>query len=239
MSRAMSPQVHEQQLAAASAWLKKASDFAAMHATEKPLFSRLMGKGRGAVSVRFTWPGVLSVYDPATGKLLAESAPGKPTGLMLTPGMFAPLAPAPSWVVSAEVHADLLARLDGLFRGLRQEVFASIYLSRELQILGVAPLFWGDLTTVTVDVARVARSAAVAGAHALIVAHNHPAGDPTPSDRDLRLTRRLRLVQSVMGIPLLDHLVWSSGGVVYLAGQPEWGTQQGEFDALLAPISVS
>jgi DNA repair protein RadC len=44
-------------------------------------------------------------------------------------------------------------------------------------------------------------------AAAAIVAHNHPSGDPTPSPEDYALTRRLRAVGDLVGIPLLDHVV--------------------------------
>lgn len=44
-------------------------------------------------------------------------------------------------------------------------------------------------------------------AHSLIVAHNHPSGDPTPSQADLELTRALSRASSIMGIPLIDHLI--------------------------------
>jgi DNA repair protein RadC len=44
-------------------------------------------------------------------------------------------------------------------------------------------------------------------AHTVIVAHNHPSGDPNPSEADLRLTRRLIEASSVMQIPLIDHLI--------------------------------
>lgn len=61
-----------------------------------------------------------------------------------------------------------------------------------------------------VDVAEVFRVAFKADAHEIIVAHNHPNGDPTPSPDDLRLTRELKERAAWLGIVLLDHLIIGS-----------------------------
>lgn len=63
--------------AAAARTLTQACDFAALHATAKPLFQKTMRRpGSKPVLVRVDWPGVLSVYDPATGECLARSQVG-------------------------------------------------------------------------------------------------------------------------------------------------------------------
>mgnify|MGYP001155186108 CR=1 FL=1 len=69
-------------LAAAQRTLQRAAVFAGMHATSKPLFQKLMRVGSRSLVVRLTWPGVLSVCDPATGELLAQSVPGNPPQLV-------------------------------------------------------------------------------------------------------------------------------------------------------------
>ena len=53
-------------------------------------------------------------------------------------------------------------------------------------------------------------------AAALVVAHNHPSGDPEPSPEDLALTRRLRQAGEILGIEVLDHLVVGRGRYVSL-----------------------
>ncbi|OIQ72396.1 hypothetical protein GALL_459780 [mine drainage metagenome] len=80
----------DQALIAAANRLKKAATFTALN-IKTPLFQKRMGKGHSSVLVRFEWPGVLSVIDPDTGELLAESAPGRPD--VLQPG-FVPPVPA-------------------------------------------------------------------------------------------------------------------------------------------------
>ena len=77
----MSQTQQEQFRQAAANRLKAAAAFAELHGTERALLSRRMGTGKNALLVRFTWPGVLTVYDPATGKALAVSEPGKPDTL--------------------------------------------------------------------------------------------------------------------------------------------------------------
>ena len=54
-------------------------------------------------------------------------------------------------------------------------------------------------------------------AAALIVAHNHPSGDPSPSADDVALTARLQVAAEALGIRLLDHLVIGDGSFVSLA----------------------
>jgi DNA repair protein RadC len=75
----------------------------------------------------------------------------------------------------------------------------------------------GTLTGVAVHPREVFRGAIVNGAAAIIIAHNHPRGDPTPSRQDLELTRRIKEVGELCGIQVLDHLVVGAQGYVSLA----------------------
>ncbi|MDB5849333.1 MAG: hypothetical protein JWP29_3085 [Rhodoferax sp.] len=70
-------QVHDQAKRAAAKLLMGATTFADFH-IKKPLFQKRMGKGANAVLVRFDWPGVLGVFDAATGEPLALAEPGRP-----------------------------------------------------------------------------------------------------------------------------------------------------------------
>lgn len=73
--------LHEQATKAAAHRLRQAATFTALN-IKQPLFQKRMGKGSDSVLVRFEWPGVVSVYDPATGDLLAISEPGRPAVLL-------------------------------------------------------------------------------------------------------------------------------------------------------------
>lgn len=70
----------------------------------------------------------------------------------------------------------------------------------------------GSMTACPVDAADVLRFALLAGAPALIVAHNHPSGDPSPSPEDLVLTARLVEAARVVGIRILDHIIVGEDG---------------------------
>jgi DNA repair protein RadC len=70
----------------------------------------------------------------------------------------------------------------------------------------------GSANVVHVSPRDVLRRLVREGAAAAIVAHNHPAGDPTPSEEDVDLTHRLRAAGEIIGVPLVDHLVVASGG---------------------------
>ena len=65
----------------------------------------------------------------------------------------------------------------------------------------------GTLDGVTVHAREVFRPAIVAGAHSVILAHNHPSGDQSPSDADLRITRTLMQAGRILGIAVEDHVI--------------------------------
>lgn len=82
----------------------------------------------------------------------------------------------------------------------------------------------GSLTSVDVHPRDVFRQLVRAGAATAIFVHNHPSGDPLPSEQDLELTDRLVAAGQLMGIPVLDHLVVAAGGaytsLLYAARRP-------------------
>lgn len=61
--------------------------------------------------------------------------------------------------------------------------------------------------TTTIDAGAIFRAAFKAGAEEIVVAHNHPSGDLTPSKADIAATAKLREAADLMGIPLVDHLI--------------------------------
>lgn len=66
--------------------------------------------------------------------------------------------------------------------------------------------------TAFIDVGAIFREALKVGAEEIIVAHNHPSGDPTPSKADFSATARLRTASDLMSVPLVDHIVIGSVG---------------------------
>lgn len=88
-----------------------------------------------------------------------------------------------------------------------QEEFRVILLNTKGFVLGIETLFRGGLDRVEVFPREVFRPAVARSAASIVVAHNHPSGDPQPSRQDRELTRRLEACGELMGIPLLDHVI--------------------------------
>jgi DNA repair protein RadC len=96
-----------------------------------------------------------------------------------------------------------------------QESFWVILLDRKNRPMGRVMISLGTLTSTVVHPREVMRAAVLASAASIIVAHNHPSGDPAPSSADMRVTEQLREASRVMDIALLDHVI-----VGYPEGDP-------------------
>jgi DNA repair protein RadC len=88
-----------------------------------------------------------------------------------------------------------------------QEAFYCVYLDRKNHPLGRQLITLGTATSTLVSPKEVFRGAIVAGAVAIIVAHNHPSRDPSPSSADVSATRQLREASRILDIQMLDHVV--------------------------------
>ncbi len=112
--------------------------------------------------------------------------------------------------------ADARAVLAPHLLGHDREHFVVCGLDARHRVRLVHTVAVGTLAYVDVHPREVFRPLVRAGAFAAIVGHNHPSGDPTPSEDDLRLTRRLEEAGRLVGIALLDHLVFGGGAAVSL-----------------------
>lgn len=90
---------------------------------------------------------------------------------------------------------------------LEQEQLWVILLNTKNYILDIVRLYQGSTNASLVRVAEVFRDAIRRNSTAIIVAHNHPSGDPTPSPEDVRITRQICEASKLLDIELLDHLV--------------------------------
>jgi DNA repair protein RadC len=97
-------------------------------------------------------------------------------------------------------------------RGLDREHFWALVLSTKNRLLRIVEVSVGSLNTSIVHPRELFKEAVRASAASIVVVHNHPSGDPTPSSADLQLTRRLAKAGEVLGIELLDHVVIGDGG---------------------------
>jgi len=94
------------------------------------------------------------------------------------------------------------------FRNLDREQFIVCCLDAKHEVRAVNIVSVGSLTQAVIHPREVFKPAILANAHAVILAHNHPSGDPTPSDEDRAITERLQLAGDLLGIKVLDSLVF-------------------------------
>jgi DNA repair protein RadC len=97
-------------------------------------------------------------------------------------------------------------------RGLDREHFWTLALNTKNRLLRVFEVSIGSLNASIVHPRELFKDAVRASAASLIVVHNHPSGDPTPSGADIQLTRRIVKAGDVLGIEVLDHVVIGSEG---------------------------
>lgn len=94
---------------------------------------------------------------------------------------------------------------------LHREQFHVVLLTAKNQVIAVECVSEGTLTASLVHPREIFKSAIRRSAHAVILAHNHPSGDPTPSREDREVTARLVQAGRLIGIEVLDHLVVGQG----------------------------
>jgi DNA repair protein RadC len=102
---------------------------------------------------------------------------------------------------------DVAAYLLPQYGSASVEQFGIVMLDTKQRVIRIRILSFGSLDSTIVHPREVFREAASASAAAIVLFHNHPSGDPTPSPDDLTLTARLVSAGVVMGIDVVDHLI--------------------------------
>ncbi len=90
---------------------------------------------------------------------------------------------------------------------LEQEHLRVLLLDTKHYVLASPTIYKGNVNSAVIRIAEVLRPAVRANATEMILAHNHPSGDPTPSQEDVQVTRRIAEAATMFDIKLLDHLV--------------------------------
>ncbi|MCK6259565.1 DNA repair protein RadC [Fictibacillus sp. KIGAM418] len=98
----------------------------------------------------------------------------------------------------------------------KQERFLALYLNTRNEIIRKRIIFVGTLNSSVVHPREVFKEGINSNAASVIVAHNHPSGNPQPSREDIDVTKRLKEVSSVIGIDLLDHIIIGDGKYISL-----------------------
>ncbi|NOX61374.1 MAG: DNA repair protein RadC [Chloroflexi bacterium] len=100
-----------------------------------------------------------------------------------------------------------------------QEHVKVVLIDARSQVIAMPTVYKGMLNHVEIRIGELFKEAVRRNASAIIIAHNHPSGDPTPSPEDVSLTRRIVEAGKLLGIDVLDHLVLGRGAWVSLKEQ--------------------
>ena len=109
---------------------------------------------------------------------------------------------------------DTLPVLEPELSELAYEKFIALALSTKNHVIAVLPVSSGSLNASIVHPRELFQRAILANCASLILAHNHPSGDPVPSPEDIALTRKLIEAGLLLDIPVLDHIVLGYGRYV-------------------------
>lgn len=120
--------------------------------------------------------------------------------------------PEPAVVQTADDAAALLADM----AHLPQEHVRVVLLDIRRRVIAMPTIYIGTLTASVLRPAEIFRAAITRGSAMILLAHNHPSGDPTPSPEDVETTRALGAAGRLLDIPLVDHLIIGRGKWVSL-----------------------
>ena len=191
------------------------------------LLACVLGRGVTGESVLVTAQRLLQQFGSLRGvaeaslhELTDVHGIGQAKAVQLTAAFALGRAAAAAPEVPGQPVADAqaaCAMLEPLLRGQPTERVVALLLDTKHRPLRVAPITTGSLNASLVHPREVFHEAIRARAATLILAHNHPSGDPTPSDEDLALTEQLAAAGRVVGIPLVDHIIVGAARNVSLA----------------------
>jgi DNA repair protein RadC len=167
----------------------------------------VIGCSRGIYHLReMTSEELMSIYGIGKGKaarILAALELGKRVS-----------AKSAASAVNVSSPGDIAALFMEEMRYERKESFRIMLLNAKGDVISIETVSIGELTSTLVHPREVFRHAVKKSAAAVVLVHNHPSGDPTPSQEDLDTTLRLMECGRLMGIQVLDHLVIGDGKYV-------------------------
>ncbi len=114
---------------------------------------------------------------------------------------------------------EVFSHLQALLAGYEHEVFALLMLDSRHRMIAFEEVFRGTLDGASVYPREVVKVALEHNAAAMVLVHNHPSGDPEPSQADRHLTHKLRDALNLVGVRTLDHVIVGHEGCVSLAEQ--------------------
>lgn len=155
---------------------------------------------------------------PRTPKLpddIAEAFRSDPTLVAKVRRLITPPAMGETITTPAELYRAIYSTMFGQER----EILVAVALDRRRRVVDIGIITVGSDAFTIVDPKQVLRWALSRekSVSAIAIAHNHPSGDPEPSAQDADVTDRMARASRVLGIPLVDHLVFTDSGYVSLA----------------------
>ncbi|MCY0875059.1 MAG: DNA repair protein RadC [Firmicutes bacterium] len=190
------------------------------------LIALVMGTGRPGMSAVSLAEGVLSfagglreLLDVDTLELMQVPGVGSSKAVAILAAielgrrLVASGADLPTKITSPE---DAAAYLMERLRFLRKEHFVTLHLDTKHQVVGEEIVSIGSLNASIAHPREIFRTALKRNAAAIVCAHNHPSGDPAPSAEDIQVTERLVAAGRILGIDVLDHIVFGDRRYVSL-----------------------
>lgn len=116
---------------------------------------------------------------------------------------------------------DVIALVGKKLRKEAREHFLVLLLNARHEVLGKETVSIGSLNASIVHPREVFKPAVLQSAASIILVHNHPSGDPEPSEEDLSITKRLVRAGDLLGIGVLDHVIVAERGVVSLKARQQ------------------
>lgn len=100
-----------------------------------------------------------------------------------------------------------------------KEYFKVLFLNQANQVLGYTLISEGGITETSVDVRVILQAALLTNSVALVLAHNHPSGNPRPSRQDMEITKQVKEAARLMRITVIDHLILTDAGYYSFADE--------------------
>ena len=201
---------------------ERLKQFGAKHLSNIELIAILLRTGMQGENVLALSSRVLAQFDGLAGlgrstfaELCALRGLSEAKACQLLAGLelgrrFVSLAPDERVVISSPQDVANLVMAE--MAALEQEHLKVLLLNTKNEVLSIQEIYVGNVNSSVVRPAEVIRPAVRDNTPSVIVVHNHPSGDPTPSSEDVSITRELVAAGELLGVEVLDHLVIGNGG---------------------------
>ena len=203
--------------------------FGAEALSAQEILALILGRGIGGESVMVTSQRLLSKFGNLKGIAEAsidELSKIKGIGIAKASQIKAALELSrrienyiePQKKVIIRTSEDVIKLIKNKLKGKKKEHFIAVLLNTRNQCIDIKEISIGSLNANIVHPREVFKGAISASAASCILVHNHPSGDPNPSEDDIVLTKRLVKTGEILGIDVLDHIIVTDNDYLSLKG---------------------